>query len=287
MSPETLVCARCGWRNEATARMCGGCGRPLRALDPAATTAVHPVSQDTAFPSAPTSYATGTRTAYAPAERSPYAPPSTLTSSTLTPSTPSTPSRWPDASGAMTPRPAAASPRRSRGWARALVVFLVVLLILTGGLLSAWALVIRPAIHTAVDSSLRAALDNAVQAATANITIVPNGQYTLPAAAFDAEIQRQLPTDSHISDTHLDFARDGVRVTFRFFGRPGSITTHLAASDGHVVARGTTVTDVLSLVESGNEMEATLNEALGRLPSRYRVTGIRAANHALIVSIGG
>jgi hypothetical protein len=273
MSPETLVCARCGWRNEATARMCGGCGRPLRALDPAATTAVHPVSPDAA-------YATGTRTAYAPAERpSPYAPPSTLTSSA--------PSRWPDAGGSTTPRPPSPSPRRPRGWARALVVFLVVLLVLAGGLLGAWALVIRPAVHTAVDSSLRAALDNAVQAATANITIVPNGQYTLPAAAFDAEIQRQLPADSHISDAHLDFARDGVRVTYRFFGRPGSITTHLAASDGHVVARGTTVTDVLSLVESGNEMEATLNEALGRLPSRYRVTGIRAANHTLIVSIGG
>jgi hypothetical protein len=276
MSPETLVCARCGWGNEATARMCGGCGRPLRALDPAATTAVHPVSPDTAFPSAPTSYATGTRTAYAPAERPPYAPPSTRT-----------PSLWPDGSGSTTPHPASQSPLRPRGWARGLIVFLVVLLVLTGGLLGAWALVIRPAIHTAVDSSLRAALDNAVQTATADITIVPNGQYTLPAAAFDAEIQRQLPTNSHISNVHLDFARDGVRLTYRFFGRPGSITTHLAASDGHVVARGTTVEDVLSLVESGDEMEATLNEALGRLPSRYRVTGIRAANHALVVSIGG
>jgi hypothetical protein len=276
MGPETLVCARCGWRNEATARMCGGCGRPLRALDPAATTAVHPISPDAAFPSAPTSYATGTRTVYAPTERPPYAPPSTLT-----------PSRWPDAGGSTTPRPASPSPRRPRGWARGLIVFLVVLLVLTGGLLGAWALVIRPAVHNAVDSSLRAALDNAVQTATANITIVPNGQYTLPAAAFDAEMRRQLPKDSHISDAHLDFTRDGVRVTYRFFGRPGSITTHLAASDGHIIARGTTVTDMLSLVESGDEMEATLNEALARLPSRYRVTGIRAANHALIVSIGG
>jgi len=190
-----------------------------------------------------------------------------------------TPSRWPDAGGP--------SARRPRGWARGLVVFLVVLLVLTGAVLGAWALVIRPAIHTVVDSSLRAALDNAVQAATADITVVPNGQYTLPAAAFDAEMQRQLPADSHITDAHLDFTRDGVRVTYRFFGRPGSITTHLAAGDGHVVARGTTVADVLSLVESGNEMEATLNEALGRLPSRYRVTGIRTANHTLIVSIGG
>ena len=276
MGPETLVCARCGWRNEATARMCGGCGQPSRALDPAATTAVHPVSPDTAFPSAPTSYATGKQAAYAPAERPPYAPPSTRT-----------PSRWPDASGSTTPRPASPASRHPRGWARGLIVFLVVLLVLTGGLLGAWALVIRPAVHTAVDSSLRAALDNAVQTTTADITVVPNGQYTLPAAAFDAEIQRQLPTDSHISDAHLDFIRDGVRVTYRFFGRPGSITTHLAASDGHVVARGTTVEDVLSLVESGDEMEATLNEALGRLPSRYRVTGIRAANHTLIVSIGG
>jgi len=276
MGPETLVCARCGWRNEATARMCGGCGRPLRALDPAATTAVHPVSPDTAFPSAPTSYATGKQTAYAPVERPPYTPPSTRT-----------PSRWPDSGSSTTPRPASLSPRRPRGWAHGLIVFLVVLLVLTGGLLGAWALVIRPAVHTAVDSSLRAALDNAVQTTTADITVVPNGQYTLPAAAFDAEIQRQLPTDSHISDAHLDFTRDGVRVTYRFFGRPGSITTHLAASDGHVVARGTTVEDVLSLVESGDEMEATLNEALGRLPSRYRVTGIRAANHTLIVSIGG
>jgi len=279
MSPEPLVCARCGWRNEATARMCGGCGRPLRALDPAATTAVHPIAPDAvdvAFPYAPTSYSASAQTAYTPAERAPYAASSTLT-----------PSRWPDTGGATTPRPASLSPRRPRGWARALVVFLVVLLVLAGGVFGAWALIIRPAAHQTVDSSLRAALDDAVQTATANITIVPNGQYTLPAAAFDAEIQRQLPADSHISDTHLDFTRDGVRVTYRFFGRPGSITTHLPASDGHVVARGTTVADVLSLVESGDEMEATLNEALSRLPSRYRVSSIRTANHALIVSIGG
>lgn len=248
--------------------MCGGCGHPLRVLDPAATTAVHPIAPDAAFPSTPTPYTISTQTTQA-------TPPTAMSAS------------WPSAGSPPTPRSAFASARRPGGWSRALVVFLVVLLVLAGGLLGAWALVIRPAVHAAVDASLRAALDNAVQTATANITVVPNGQYALPAAAFDAEIQRQLPADSHITDAHLDFTHDGVRVTYRFFGRPGSITTHLAASDGHVVARGTTVEDVLSLVESGDEMEATLNEALGRLPSRYRVTGIRAANHTLIVSIGG
>ncbi|MBF6591916.1 MAG: hypothetical protein IVW57_15515, partial [Ktedonobacterales bacterium] len=29
---NVVVCARCGWPNEPTARMCGGCGQPLSAL---------------------------------------------------------------------------------------------------------------------------------------------------------------------------------------------------------------------------------------------------------------
>src|SRR5260370_397626 len=30
MTPSELMCPHCGWRNEGTARMCGGCGQPLR-----------------------------------------------------------------------------------------------------------------------------------------------------------------------------------------------------------------------------------------------------------------
>src|SRR4051794_35556173 len=32
-----VTCTRCGWQNEPTARMCGGCGMPLRTTYPGAT----------------------------------------------------------------------------------------------------------------------------------------------------------------------------------------------------------------------------------------------------------
>ena len=40
MLPVDIICPRCGWRNETTARMCGGCGRPLVSADPSATVGV-------------------------------------------------------------------------------------------------------------------------------------------------------------------------------------------------------------------------------------------------------
>ena len=113
-TPSTIICTRCGWQNDSTARMCGGCGAPLYIADPGATSQAYPVLPDPPTLTPPGSQGPG---AYA---AQPYVQPATPPPMLQMP-TPVTaaPAAWPG--------PGQAKARAGRGTFRWWIIPLVIL----------------------------------------------------------------------------------------------------------------------------------------------------------------
>lgn len=284
MIPGEIICGRCGWRNEGTARMCGGCGQPLRVtgmpVGGALTQAV-PIrsapAQTSGMPS-PTTPQTPPASAYPVASTAPQ-PPYFAAQAFATPT-------WP---GDGQQGGAAARAATKRGRSRVPTVLLVTLCVLLVATLGAWALVIRPAIHATVDSQLQSALDTAIeQAAPAQANIPPGTRLTItiPASDLNADINSELG-NLPVKNVQVHFHSDGyVVASYTLLGGDGGIVTQLVPlTGGRVEAVNTNVTGLLSLVESNDEMTRTFDEALGRLPPQYHVSQITSANDTLSVSV--
>jgi hypothetical protein len=279
---DTITCQHCGWQNEPTARMCGGCGMPLRTADPGATVLATPIPAGggwaAAAPATPTAFAHDAPTAFAPALPGQYAP--------AAPQTP--PLRWPgdEATRAKAARAGSAPGRGSAPWWRIPLIAGIVLVVLVVGCLGAWALAIRPSMHTSLDTQMRSALDSGIHLAFQQPGATSKGQYAIPAAFLNGIISTELPPGSPVSNVAIAFANNQVIITYSFWGGSGTVSTTLAAQNGRVTAHGTSVDCPLCLIESGDDMEATFNDALAQIPKSVNVTGVATNNDALVVTIG-
>jgi len=231
-----IQCAHCGWLNDPGARMCGGCGRPLVAsVTNAPMRGGVPADEAITDPEL--------QTVAAPRGRAtPIAPPSIPTG------------------------------RRTSAVARVFLILGVVILILACVCAGAWGLVIRPALHNQVDGSIRNQMNFlAGQANAALIEAIPriqanNGNFVGSVAASTLNEQIAASPQSSVSNTHVSFANGQITITFDSSGQQNSITTTLGTASGHLVARGTTLTGLIALVESGRELESAINDALSKLP---------------------
>jgi hypothetical protein len=70
-----------------------------------------------------------------------------------------------------------------------------------------------------------------------------------------------------VSNTEVSFVDGQIRINFDSNNQQSSIATSLTTdSAGHLIARGTTVTGLIAIIESGPELETAINDALRRLP---------------------
>lgn len=291
-----VTCTRCGWQNELTARMCGGCGMPLRTTDPGATSnadlvggwaspalSATPASAEMAYPpDAPT--------AYAPQFDQSQQPTYALAAPGIT-----APPRQQAARPVIWGGPAVAdqSDKRARGrvrgpWWRVPLIALVVLGVLAGGGLGAWAIIIRPSVHAQVDGTMRASLNTAIEQVDTHINQIPMGktlQVTVSASEMDRQIGQNIPAGSPITDVHLHLASGSIQITYTLNGSAGAITTHLQTIRGRLEARATSVDFPLGFVESGDEMESAINDAFARLPTSLTVLEVDATNDALTLKV--
>lgn len=298
MSSSERICSNCSWQNEPTARMCGGCGQPLGTLSAehrnVQSAPRHAdgslVTSTTTSGNAPTEYlSSGASAPYTPNVGEPYSPP---------PPRGATPARWP--ASATQPQPAYTPPPRPvkrRGGSclqRTLLALLALVVVTSCCGVGLWSFILRPAVHTAADSQIRAGLDTMFDEASNSLEqvlpLVPKGTHPdiLPIKASDltARIQEAAAKKGMPTDTTVHFIDpDGVQVTYLLSGKPHTVTTHLYVVGGRIRARNTTDDFPLNVVESNAELETTINESLTHLTTDLHVTELHMADDTLHFSI--
>jgi hypothetical protein len=253
MASTGLRCAYCGWQNEPSARMCGGCGRPLTSSGMKAAMSSGGVPLDEAITDPEL------HTVAAPRGRAtPVAPP-------------------------------LPSGRRVNPVARVFLILGVIALLIACICAGAWGLVIRPSLHNQVDTSVRAQMNNlADQARAALQEAIPpirakggslDGQ--VRADALNEQIKASESPQNPASNTHVSFAEGQLKITFDSNNQQNSISTTLATASGRLVARNTTVTGLIAIIESGPELEAAINDALSRLPPDPQFARVTLADDVL------
>lgn len=277
MVPGEIICARCGWQNELTARMCGGCGAPLRTPEPGSVNAYAlpgATQAVNALPSAASFY-------------SPEAP------TTLTPTPPDVPAMgmpprygppgavgaWPGAAA-----PAAPQTKPHANGRRIAIITGAVLTALVIGLLGAWALIIQPALHHTVDTQLRNALSTAVSEVPRNAAA---GTYAIGAGEVNAALQQLLPADAPIKNLQAQFSNGAIVFTYSFLGGKGSVTTQPYVNGGHLQAQGTTVNGLLSLFESGDQVQNAFNDALNGIPEQGKISSFTIRGNDIVLAVAG
>jgi hypothetical protein len=167
------------------------------------------------------------------------------------------------------------STRRIHPAVLTLLVLGVIALLLACVCAGAWGLVIRPAVHNQVDSSIRTQMNALADQAgdkliEEGIPLIRanGGSYagSVPAGTLNDAIKANAPAQSPVSNTQVSFSEGQVRITFDSNNQQNSVSTSLATASGHLVARNTTVTGLIALFESGPELESAINDALSRLP---------------------
>ncbi len=278
-----VICTHCGWRNELGARICGGCGQPLGEPSTPRRADGSPITSTGGSGDAPTEYTPG-------ALSSPhdYGAPGMPTQPNATPA------RW--STRAHQPQPAYAptvQPAKRRGGSclqRALLTLLTLVVVTSCCGVGLWSFVIRPALHTATDSQIRAGLDSMFDEASNTLELalprLPQGTYPdllpIKAADINANIQAIAAKKNIPSNSEVHFiGTDGVQVTYLLGGSPHTVTTHIYVVDGRLRARNTTDDFPLNMWESNDELQTTINESLTHLTPDLHITELHMAGDAL------
>lgn len=277
-----MRCPTCAWENEAGARMCGGCGRPLRPSPTGSPGASYSAGGNE--PRGPYgSYRPGAagHAGYgAPDVTDPDMPtvrdyPPLPQQRSTTPATPR-PARWPGA--AQSPA------RRGSGTTGRTILVLVALLALLSVLV--WSTAIRPQLHQHVDALMRAQM-LAMVATINRAPAIPTTTVSVSGDQATANLQGGIPSDVPIQNVQVAFQGGRTFVSFTTYGLSGSAATELAATNGRLTATNTTVDGPVGLLESGGELQDTLNAALGTLRHDVTIKQVTEQNNTLTVSIKG
>lgn len=149
-----------------------------------------------------------------------------------------------------------------------------------------WAAAVRPQLHQQADSALRTQLD-AMVATVNQLPVIPTASVPVTAAQATSTLQADLPASVPVQNPQVTFSGGRVTVTFTAYGFDGAASTALSTRDGRLVATATEVDGPLSMVESGDELEATINGALGTLRHDVSFKQITLQNGVLTVSLKG
>ncbi len=190
----------------------------------------------------------------------------------------------------MPPTAATTAPRRRRrrgGCLAVCLTTLILLVLIVGGL---WFLVLRPYAH---DTAIKQ-MDNAMAAAvnqipTAQETHIPPGA-TLPVRqlVLNNLLVLNIAPSGPVQNTNMQITPAGVRLDFTLYGQLCTITTVPQAQNGKLVATHVTVSGIVGLVVSPDDITALLNRHLADAQARlnHPITGIRLMEQEMDLTLG-
>ena len=183
-----------------------------------------------------------------------------------------------------------ATPRRRRsrgGCLTGCLSTLILLAIILGGL---WFFVLRPYAH---DTAIKQ-MDNAMNAAVNQIpssqaAALPPGT-TLPVQQIvlnNLLVLNIAPSDP-VQNTNMQISPSGVRLDFKLYGQPCTITGLPQAQNGKLVATHVTVSGVVGLVVSADDIAALLNRHLADAQTRlnHTVTAVQLKDQEMDLTLG-
>lgn len=249
MQPAEIVCAACGWHNEIPAMMCGGCGRPLQGVAARMAGGGPTIDLEDTLPDIP------------------VAEPRTAPTAVVTAAKPG-PSR-----------PVASTTRRLRR--RLLTGCLATLAVLLAVAIGTWVVIIRPVAHTIADHELR----NTLEGATSQAPVFPPGTISVTEAQINQLLAGHNFGRVPIRQATAQFRGGAVNIIYALPITGGTVTTTLVARAGRLFAENTHVEGLAGLIETGDELQVTLNDALALLPRDDSFGSVTAQNGTLSVTI--
>lgn len=171
-------------------------------------------------------------------------------------------------------------------WLAGGVLSLVVLVAVAAVL---WLMLLRPYLHSRVDGAISDALNQAIEplpTLSDQDLQALNPSITVTGGETTALVTRELPPGTGLDRLSVAFQPNQVILTYSAYGQQGTIQTGFQVQNSQLIATDTQVGGPLGWVESGDELRATLDQALAELDAKtpHGFQSVRVAAGTLTVT---
>jgi zinc-ribbon domain len=175
-------------------------------------------------------------------------------------------------------------PRRKRGGLGCLLTLLVLVVIIAG----AWSFVLQPFLHNLAEDQLNQALSAAVNQIPSGASTLPTNSLKISETVINNLIVLNTSPSSPIQSPSTHITPANIRIDFQLYGQPCSITAVPEVQNNRLVATNTTVSGIIGLVLSPNDITSIVNQHLAAAQSRLQhpVKNVQLKDHEVDLTLG-
>jgi hypothetical protein len=184
--------------------------------------------------------------------------------------------------------PASRTERRGRRRAGCTLGCLSALIILILVIGAGWVFAVRPYLHNIAQTQLDQAMSAAVDQIPPQAAQLPPGPIAVQENAVNNLIVLNLAPSDPVQHPNTLIDPSGVHLSFQLYNQPCTISLVPQAVNGKIVASNVTVSGIIGLVMSPQEITATLNKHLADAQARlqHSIKGVTLKEHEMDVILG-
>ena len=173
--------------------------------------------------------------------------------------------------------------RRKSGGLGCLLTLLVLIVIIAG----AWSFVLQPFLHNFAENQLNQALSAAVNQIPTGASALPTNSLKISENVINNLIVLNNSPSSPIQNPATHITPANIEIDFQLYGLPCSITAVPRVQNNQLVATNTTVSGVIGLVLSPDDISNIVNQHLAAAQSRlqHSVTSIQLKDHEVDLTL--
>jgi hypothetical protein len=173
--------------------------------------------------------------------------------------------------------------RRKSGGLGCLLTLLVLIVIIAG----AWSFVLQPFLHNIAEDQLNQALTAAVNQIPAGTSALPTNSLKISENVINNLIVLNTSPSSPIQNPATHITPANIQIDFQLYGLPCSITAVPKVQNNQLVATNTTVSGVIGLVLSPNDISNIVNQHLAAAQTRlqHSVTSVQLKDHEVDLTL--
>jgi len=152
-----------------------------------------------------------------------------------------------------------------------------------------WVFALRPYAHDLATTQIDNAMTSAINQIPPQVAQIPAGT-TLPVqeVVLNNLLVLNIAPSDPVQNTNMQIAPSGVHLDFKLYGQPCTITSVPQAKNGKLVATNVTVTGVIGLVMSSDDITTLLNKHFADAQARinHSVTDVQLKDHEIDLMLG-